>query len=416
MTLIDNKSKSSTAAFVILTIMFFLWGLANNMTGTQLQNFRHILSMSDIQETIIKSAFYVAYFFAALPVVIYLYRRKSHKNGILIGLMVYAIGAMLFFPAASMESYLLYLVAIYVMATGCAMLETVANTYLVAGAPTHDQGVWRLNMAQSFNPLGSLLGILLCQWVIDDNVQYNNVDAVNSEIVREELDAITLLYAGVGEILLVVLAMVMFVNIRTIHNVILGRNFKDLLQSINRLIHMASFRRGAVALFVYVGAQTGVWGYTIPAVNEQEGGFDAPYIYMCSIIAFAVSRFVCSWLMKYYRYQKLLFVNTLAALAACIVILFCNGVIVVAALIILSGSMAMMFATIFGMSLENTGDDMQTGGALLVMTVVGGACLLILQGLLAGRISAQMSYILPAACFLVLVMYSAFALLFNEKK
>jgi len=416
MTSIDDKNKNSTAAFVMLLIMFFLWGIANNMTGTLLQNFRHIIHMSDLQEGVIKSAFYVAYFFAALPAVYYLYRKRSYKNCILVGLMLYAIGALMFFPAASMESYFFYLVAIYVMATGCAALETVANTYIVAAAPTHDKGVWRLNLAQSFNPLGSVLGILLCQWLIIDNLNNQDGAAANTEIIREELDAITMLYAGVGEVLLVILVMAIFVSIRSIQSVMIVRKPIDLWQSIIRLMRIPTFRRGAMAIFVYVGAQTCVWGFTIPVINEQDGEYDAVFLYTCSMAVFAVSRFLFTWLMKYFRYQRLLLFAAITALVFCLVVIFLDGVFVITSLIMLSCCMSLMFATIFGMSLENTGRDTQTGGTILVMMIVGGGLLPPLQSVLAKTLSAQMSFILPAVCFLMLVMYSSFVLLLYDKK
>ncbi|MCR5453894.1 MAG: L-fucose:H+ symporter permease [Bacteroidales bacterium] len=416
MTSVDDKNKNSTTAFVMLVILFFLWGVANNMTGTMLQDFSRIISMSAIQEDIINSAFYVAYFFASLPAVYYLYRRNSYKNCILSGLMLYAVGTMLFFPAASMESYMIYLLAIYVMAAGCTALETVANTYIIASAPTHDIGIRRLNLAQSFNPLGSMLGIVLCQWLVDSNLQYDNNGVFNHEIIREELDAVTVLYAGVGEVLFVVLLALIFINIRPIPHLMIGTRTKDFFMSIRRLFLLPSFRRGMLALLLYMCAQTGVWGYTVPAIGEQEGEYDATYLYKCSILAFAISRFLYTWLMTHYRYQKLILINTIGALVACIMVMFGSGIVVVVALIMLSCVMSLMFATIFGMALENTGRDMQTGGALLVMMIVGGALVMPVQGFVAAKVSAQMSYMVPSVCFLGVLMYVAFTMLLNEKK
>ena len=412
----SNDNNSKTSALVMLTLLMFLWGLANNMTGTMLQNFRHIINMDDIQEGIIKSAFHAAYLFAALPAVIYLYKKRSYRTCILLGLMLYAIGSMFFFPAASLESYAIYLIAIYVMATGCAVLETVANTYIVASAPTHDKGVYRLNLAQSFNPLGSILGIILCQYIMTDDAIYDAAVAENPEIIREELDSITILYAGLGEFLLVLLVMVMFVSIPTIENVMIGHTVKDLGGSIRRLFHIHSFRRGALAVFIYVGAQIGVWRHTIPTISEQGGTFDSAYLYMCSMIGFAVSRFLFTWLMKHCRYQKIQLWASIFALVFALLVIFGEGTSVVVAIIGISCCMAPMFPTIFGMALEETGQDTQTGGAILVMMVVGGALLFIVQSILATKLSAQMSYIVPAICFLGLVAYSSFALLLSDKK
>ncbi|MBQ5575620.1 MAG: MFS transporter, partial [Bacteroidales bacterium] len=283
MTTPNETSNRNTVALVVLTLLMFLWGLANNMTGTMLQNFRHIINMNDIQESIIKSAFHAAYLVAALPAVIYLYKKLSYRTTILLGLMLFALGSMFFFPAASMESYMMYLIAIYVMATGCTVLETVANTYIVASAPTHDRGVFRLNLAQSFNPLGSILGILLCQYIMTDNAIYNADVADNPEIIREELDSITILYAGLGEFLLVLLVMVMFVSIPTIENVMIGYKLKNLRDSIRRLFHIHDFRRGVITIFIYVGAQIGVWRFIIPTVIEQGDDYNPAFFYSCAM-------------------------------------------------------------------------------------------------------------------------------------
>lgn len=416
MTTPKDKTSGSISALVMLTILMFLWGLANNMTGTMLQNFRHIINMDDIQEGVIKSAFHVAYLFAALPAVIYLYKKHSYRTTILLGLMLYALGAMCFFPAASMESYLIYLLAIYVMATGCAVLETVANTYIVASAPNHDRGVFRLNLAQSFNPLGSILGIILCQYIMSDDAIYDASVAENPEIIREELDSITILYAGLGEFLLVLLVMVMFVSIPSIEGVMVGHTWKALRQSMGRLWRIHSFRRGVLALFIYVGAQIGVWRLTIPAISEQGGDYDSAFLYTCSMVGFAVSRFLFTWLMKYFRYQKILLWTAIFAAAFALAVVLGDGIVVVLSIIGISCCMAPMFATIFGIALEDTGRDMQTGGAILVMMIMGGAAIFALQTVLSNVLSAQMSFILPAVCFLGIVAYSSFVLILSDKK
>ena len=416
MTTPNETSNRNTVALVVLTLLMFLWGLANNMTGTMLQNFRHIINMDDIQESIIKSAFHAAYLFAALPAVIYLYKKLSYRTTILLGLMLFALGSMFFFPAASMESYMMYLIAIYVMATGCTVLETVANTYIVASAPTHDRGVCRLNLAQSFNPLGSILGILLCQYIMTDNAIYNADVADNPEIIREELDSITILYAGLGEFLLVLLVMVIFVSIPTIENVMIGYKLKNLRDSIKRLFHIHDFRRGVITIFIYVGAQIGVWRFIIPTVIEQGDDYNPAFFYSCAMIGFAVSRFVFTWMMKHFSYRKILLWTSIIAALLTLAVILGDGAVVVVSIIGISCCMAPMFPTIFGMALENTGRDTQTGGAILVMMVVGGSVLFAIQNILAAKLSAQMSYILPEVCFLCIVAYATFALLLSDKK
>ncbi len=401
-------------AFVMLAVMFSMWGLAYNMTGTLLQDFKRILGMSDIQETVIKSAFYVAYFFAVLPAVMYLYRH-SYKNTVLVGLGFYAVGALLFYPAASMESYIAYLIAIYVMACGCAVLETIANPYIIINAPTHDDGVRNLSLAQSFNPLGSLLGILISRTLINGNINSVGATQNNPEVIREELDSITMLYAGVGEILLVFLVVFMFVNFPSIESVMVGRRRSAITRSLRRLGSNIDFKLGSVAMFIYVGAQTCVWAFTSQAIDEQ-GGYDSDMLFNWSMICFAASRFLFSWLMKYYRYQKLFVFATIGSLLLSLAVVFGSGIVVVVSLIGLSCMMSLMFATIYGIALDGTGNDMQTGGAILVMMISGGAVLPPLQGFLARIFNAQMSYIVPAVFFLSLVAYASYVVLHTDKR
>jgi FHS family L-fucose permease-like MFS transporter len=249
-----------------------------------------------------------------------------------------------------------------------------------------------------------------------DNAIYNADVADNPEIIREELDSITILYAGLGEFLLVLLVMVMFVSIPTIENVMIGHKLKNLRDSIRRLFHIHDFRRGVITIFIYVGAQIGVWRFIIPTVIEQGDDYNPAFFYSCAMIGFAVSRFVFTWMMKHFSYRKILLWTSIIAALLTLAVILGDGAVVVVSIIGISCCMAPMFPTIFGMALENTGRDTQTGGAILVMMVVGGSVLFAIQNILAAKLSAQMSYILPEVCFLCIVAYATFALLLSDKK
>ena len=205
-----GNNQSYKFAFVLLTSLFFFWGLANNMTDTLLAAFKHIMSLSDTQTSLIQMAFYGAYFCFALPAALFI-KKFSYRSGIVLGLSLYACGAMMFYPAAVAESYFVYLAAIYILAGGCSILETVANPYILSmGSP--ETATRRLNLAQSFNPFGSITGILLSRFFILRGLQnYTAEDRATMSpdmlkvIQTDELDAITFTYMGVGEILLMVM-------------------------------------------------------------------------------------------------------------------------------------------------------------------------------------------------------------------
>ena len=268
--------------FALVTSMFLLWGLANNMTDTLLAAFKRIMSMSDTQTSLIQFAFYGSYFCFALPAALFI-RRRSFKSGIILGLLLYAAGAMLFLPAARVASYGFYLVAIYVMAGGCSVLETTANPYVMSmGDPR--TATRRLNIAQSFNPVGSILGILMSKYFILDDISLYSISGT---------------YAALGLVLLGILVVMLFARMPSgkddDRSDSVGASFRRLLS--NRL-----YRRGVVAQFFYVGAQIGVWSFTIRLVMQETGRLEAAAssIYLISIIGHCLSRFIYTGLMRWF--------------------------------------------------------------------------------------------------------------------
>lgn len=202
-----NGKNNKKILFGIITMLFVFWGLANNMTGALLSAFDRVLQMTEIQQYFIEYAFYVAYFCFAVPSALFIIKR-SYKSGIILGLVLYATGAIMFFPAAGISNYTFYLVAVYIMAGGCSLLETVANPYILVMQDSHEEGVKKLNLAQAFNPLGIITGILMSRFLVTQNMP-----DVNPEIIVEELDAVTLVYAIVGQALLVFMVILIFMNV-----------------------------------------------------------------------------------------------------------------------------------------------------------------------------------------------------------
>lgn len=384
--------------FALVTSMFLLWGLANNMTDTLLAAFKRIMSMSDTQTSLIQFAFYGSYFCFALPAALFI-RRRSFKSGIILGLLLYAAGAMLFLPAARVASYGFYLVAIYVMAGGCSVLETTANPYVMSmGDPR--TATRRLNIAQSFNPVGSILGILMSKYFILDDISLYSISGT---------------YAALGLVLLGILVVMLFARMPSGKNDdrsdSVGASFRRLLS--NRL-----YRRGVVAQFFYVGAQIGVWSFTIRLVMQETGRLEAAAssIYLLSIVGHCLSRFIYTGLMRWFSPSRLLtFGGVMSALLSLTVVLSAGtGWLCITSLVLISSFMSLMFPTIYGIALGGImrGDhpgDSKIGASGLIMSILGGALLTPLQGMVSDHTNIYTSYAVPAFCFVVVTAYAVYA-------
>ena len=384
--------------FALVTSMFLLWGLANNMTDTLLAAFKRIMSMSDTQTSLIQFAFYGSYFCFALPAALFI-RRRSFKSGIILGLLLNAAGAMLFLPAARVASYGFYLVAIYVMAGGCSVLETTANPYVMSmGDPR--TATRRLNIAQSFNPVGSILGILMSKYFILDDISLYSISGT---------------YAALGLVLLGILVVMLFARMPSgkddDRSDSVGASFRRLLS--NRL-----YRRGVVAQFFYVGAQIGVWSFTIRLVMQETGCLEAAAssIYLISIIGHCLSRFIYTGLMRWFSPVRLLtFGGVMSALLSLTVVQSAGtGWICITSLVLISSFMSLMFPTIYGIALGGImrGDhpgDSKIGASGLIMSILGGALLTPLQGMVSDHTNIYTSYAVPAFCFVVVTAYAVYA-------
>lgn len=384
--------------FALVTSMFLLWGLANNMTDTLLAAFKRIMPMSDTQTSLIQFAFYGSYFCFALPAALFI-RRRSFKSGIILGLLLYAAGAMLFLPAARVASYGFYLVAIYVMAGGCSVLETTANPYVMSmGDPR--TATRRLNIAQSFNPVGSILGILMSKYFILDDISLYSISGT---------------YAALGLVLLGILVVMLFARMPSgkddDRSDSVGASFRRLLS--NRL-----YRRGVVAQFFYVGAQIGVWSFTIRLVMQETGRLEAAAssIYLLSIVGHCLSRFIYTGLMRWFSPSRLLtFGGVMSALLSLTVVLSAGtGWLCITSLVLISSFMSLMFPTIYGIALGGImrGDhpgDSKIGASGLIMSILGGALLTPLQGMVSDHTNIYTSYAVPAFCFVVVTAYAVYA-------
>ena len=384
--------------FALVTSMFLLWGLANNMTDTLLAAFKRIMSMSDTQTSFIQFAFYGSYFCFALPAALFI-RKKSFKAGIILGLSLYSLGAILFMPAAYAASYGFYLVAIYIMAGGCSVLETSANPYILSmGSP--ETATRRLNIAQSFNPVGSIIGIMMSKYFILDDISLYSISGT---------------YAALGLILIGILVVMLFAKMP------MGRDngqHDGVRESFGRLLSNRIYRRGVIAQFFYVGAQIGVWSFTIRLVMQETDWTEAEAstVYLISIIGHCLSRFVYTWLMKWIAPARLLIVGgLLSTVSALYVVMGCgSGNFLLLAIIFVSTFMSLMFPTIYGLALGDIAkgehpNDSKIGASGLIMAILGGAVLTPMQGYISDNFGVYSSYLLPTFCFMVVTAYAVYA-------
>lgn len=391
--------KKYLLPFVLVTSLFLLWGVANNMTDTLLAAFRNIMDMSDTQTSFIQMAFYGAYFCVALPAALFI-KRHSFKSGVLLGLVLYALGALLFLPAAMASSYAFYLVAIYIMASGCSVLETTANPYVMSmGSP--ETATRRLNIAQSFNPIGSIVGIMMSKYFILEDLSLYSVSGT---------------YSVLGIVLLLIMIVMIFSNMPQGRSAGGGDGLRAVFV---RLSRNNTFVYGVVAQFFYVGAQICVWSFTIRIVMQElnVNESEASTYYLISIVGFCLSRFVYTWLMKYFNPVWLLVFSGVASLlCTCLVAGGAGGGYgLVVALVCVSVFMSMMFPTIYGTALESVlegerPEDAKIGASTLIMSILGGALITPVQGIVSDNAGIYISYFVPCGCFAVVLAYALFCL------
>lgn len=398
--------------FILLTSCFAWWGLANNMTDTLLAAFKKIMSMSDFQTSWIQIAFYGSYFCLSLPAAIFI-KKFTYKAGVLLGLGLFVSGALLFYPASITMNYFHFLGALYILAGGLSILETSANPYIIAMGP-EETGTRRLNLAQSFNPIGSILGVFLSKWFILSNLNHAGAEeraAMGAEQLRQiqsaELNAVMGPYVATALFLLVIWILIASLKMPRASD---ADTRLDLWSTFRRLVRIRHYRWGVIAQFFYVGAQIGVWSFTIRYVmqelhvNEEQ----AASYYLAALFLFTAARFLNTWLMRYLSPGRLLSLLSVLGIICTLAVIFGGGHVGVYALVGISGCMSLMFPTIFGLSVRGLGDDTKIGGSGLIMAILGGALLTALQGQVSDLTgSINLAYFVPLFCFLVITYFGA---------
>ena len=412
--------------FVLITSLFALWGFANDITNPMVSAFKKILELNNTQASWVQAAFYGGYFTMALPAA-YVVKKFSYKTGILVGLALYAIGALLFFPAAALENYAFFLAALYIITFGLAFLETTANPFILSmgDAATATQ---RLNLAQAFNPLGALLGLLVAQTFILGSLQSDDLDAQGNGIYETlstsakaavktaDLELIRNPYVGLGIFVALLLVVIAFVKMPEEAQT---KKKLNLWNSIKRICKEEAFVGGVIAQLFYVGAQIMCWTYIYQyAENLGIDNRSAVNYAYAALIIFLLGRFICVYLLKFIHSGKLLMILGFLAVCCCLGTIFIQGMGGLYALVLTSFCMSLMFPTIYGIALNGLGDDAKPASAFLVMAIVGGAFMPILQGmildiggqgyndtLILGVPEVNFSFILPLICFGVVALF-----------
>ncbi|VAW12661.1 Fucose permease [hydrothermal vent metagenome] len=412
-------SKEVIVPFILITSLFALWGFANDITNPMVAAFKTVMEISNAKAALIQFAFYGGYATMAIPAALFV-KRYSYKTGILIGLALYAIGALLFFPAAQFGIFGFFLLSLYILTFGLAFLETTANPYILSMGDERT-ATRRLNLAQSFNPMGSLLGMFVASKFIltslesdvrDDagRLVFNTLSAAEKAVIRtHDLAVIRNPYVLLGFVVILMFTIIALAKMPRHKD---AGHSAHALDSFKRLVKNMKYREGVVAQVFYVAAQIMCWTFIIQyADNLGIGKATAQNYNILAMGIFLASRFISTLLMKYFNSRLLLTAFAVGGMVTLLGTIFIQGMGGLYCLIGTSAFMSLMFPTIYGIALNGVGDDAILGAAGLVMAIVGGALMPPLQGAIidlgtvAGMPAVNFSFILPLISLMVVAIY-----------
>ncbi len=397
--------------FVLVTALFFLWGIPNNLNDILIRQFMKSFEINRLQAGLVQSAFYLGYFLLAMPAA-QLMRRAGYKTGILVGLCLYGAGCMMFWPAAYIAKYWFFLTALFVIASGLAFLETAASPFtLQVGDPR--SAARRLNFAQAFNPLGSISAVLVGSRFIFSGIELKPAEVAAMQAagkyeayLRSETLRVVAPYLVLGAIVLfwaILIARTPFphTGMDFSHDALAKDHSKPLWAR-------KHFVLAVVAQFLYVGAQVSTWSYMIPYVISGTGIGErqAGYWLTGALVAFTAGRFFSAWLLQFVSAPNLLGIYSVLNAAICGVAVLEPGWIGVYALVAVSFLMSTMFPTIFALGTKGLGARTKTGAALIVMAIIGGALITLAMGRVADQVSIAAAYMVPGVCFLGIALYA----------
>jgi len=407
--------------FILITTLFALWGFANDITNPMVAAFQTVMELSAAKASLVQFAFYGGYATMAIPAALFI-RKHSYKSGILMGLALYAIGAFLFIPAAQFQQFSFFCISLYILTFGLAFLETTANPFILS-LGSKENATRRLNLSQSFNPMGSLLGMSVASFIVLPQLLSDKRDAVGNiifpalseaekaDIRLHDLAIIRNPYVIIGLVVLAVLIIIACTRVPKTQ--VEPEKANSTRQTLSNLWHNKLYREGVLTQMFYVAAQIMTWTFIIQYADNL--GINKATAQTYNIVAmglFLCGRFIATALMKYVNTSRLL-----AIFAACAALCAAGAILIVGkgglyCLIGISAFMSLMFPTIYGIALENVDNqDASLGAAFLVEAIVGGAIMPPLQGMIIdkheifGHPAVNVSFILPLLCFVIVLCY-----------
>lgn len=422
--LLSYKGVSYVLPFILITSCFALWGFANDITNPMVKAFSKIFRMSVTDGALVQVAFYGGYFLMAFPAAMFI-RRYSYKAGVLLGLGLYAFGTFLFFPARMIGEYYPFLLAYLILTCGLSVLETSCNPYILSMG-SESTATRRLNMAQAFNPIGSLAGMYVAMMFVQSKLvplsseERMVLSPEEFETVKDyDLSVLVTPYIAIGLVILALLVIIRLAPMPT------KRDESDdastsLVPTLRRLIHSVRYREGVVTQFFYIGAQIMCWTFIIQygtrvfmaeGMSEQDAEVLSQTYNIVAMVIFCCSRFVCTYLLRYICPGKLLCVLAVVAVALTLGVILIDGRLGVYCLVAVSACMSLMFPTIYGIALEGLREDSKFGAAGLIMAILGGAVLPPLQAMIidCGTVfswpAVNVSFVLVLVCFIIVACY-----------
>lgn len=419
--------KKYLLPFIVITCLFALWGFANDITNPMVAAFQTLMELPAAKASLIQFAFYGGYATMAIPAALFI-RKYSYKSGILLGLALYAVGAFLFIPAAARQSFTFFCFSLYILTFGLAFLETTANPFILS-LGSKENATRRLNMAQAFNPVGSLSGMAVASLIVLPNLLSDKRDAAGNiifpmlseaekaEIRLHDLAVIRDPYVALGCVVLVMFVVIALVRVPHTdkgHTEITENTEKPSAKAtLKRLWSNKTYREGVIAQVFYVAAQIMVWTFIIQyADNLGISKATAQNYNIAAMCLFLGGRFLSTWLMKYTDGRRLLTIFGIGAAFCSFGAILIVGKAGLFCLVGISLFMSLMFPTIYGTALEKVSlEDASLGAAFLVMAIVGGALMPPLQGMIidcgtiAGHPAVNVSYCLPLICFVIVALY-----------
>jgi FHS family L-fucose permease-like MFS transporter len=397
--------------FILVTALFFFWGIPNNLNDILIKQFMKSFELSRFEAGLLQSAFYMGYFLLSMPAAMIM-RKFSYKTGLVTGLFLFSIGTFLFYPAAIFGKFEFFLLALFVIASGLAFLETGANSFIsVLGDPESSER--RLNFSQAFNPFGAIAGVLIGTLFILSGVEYNAVQIAQMKVegtyqayLNHETMRVVVPYLVISAITFVwaiLLLRTKFPHLSDEH-IVNGKEEKGSFKELKRFRH---FKLGVLAQFFYVGAQVGTWSYFIAYAQDYTGATEkiAGYFLAGTLVAFLIGRFSAAYIMRFIKPNKLMGIYAVINIGLVTIGITFPGWIGLWAVVLTSFFMSLMFPTIFALGVKGLGPNTKIGGSMIIMAIIGGAVFTPIMGLIA-KSSMAFAMIVPLVCYIFISFYA----------